>query len=53
VVLTNGCLDVLHAGHIFSLENAKELGDSLWIALNSDMSIKALKGDKPPILLKK
>jgi rfaE bifunctional protein nucleotidyltransferase chain/domain len=49
VVLTNGCFDVLHAGHIFSLENAKKLGDSLWIALNSDTSVKALKGDKRPI----
>ncbi|MDR1173799.1 MAG: adenylyltransferase/cytidyltransferase family protein [Puniceicoccales bacterium] len=49
VVLTNGCFDVLHVGHIFSLENAKKLGDSLWVALNSDMSVKALKGDKRPI----
>ncbi|MDR2776457.1 MAG: adenylyltransferase/cytidyltransferase family protein [Puniceicoccales bacterium] len=49
VVLTNGCFDVLHVGHIFSLENAKKLGASLWVALNSDMSVKALKGDKRPI----
>ncbi|MDR1528444.1 MAG: adenylyltransferase/cytidyltransferase family protein [Puniceicoccales bacterium] len=53
VVLTNGCFDVLHVGHIFSLENAKKLGDSLWVALNSDMSVKALKGDKRPIFTEK
>ncbi|MDR2432420.1 MAG: adenylyltransferase/cytidyltransferase family protein [Puniceicoccales bacterium] len=53
VVLTNGCFDVLHPGHIFSLENAKKLGDSLWVALNSDMSVKALKGDKRPIFTEK
>ncbi|MDR0742464.1 MAG: adenylyltransferase/cytidyltransferase family protein [Puniceicoccales bacterium] len=53
VVLTNGCFDVLHVGHIFSLENAKKLGDSLWVALNSDTSVKALKGDKRPIFTEK
>ncbi|MDR1232876.1 MAG: adenylyltransferase/cytidyltransferase family protein [Puniceicoccales bacterium] len=53
VVLTNGCFDVLHVGHIFSLENAKKLGDSLWVALNSDLSVKALKGDKRPIFSEK
>ncbi|MDR1890566.1 MAG: adenylyltransferase/cytidyltransferase family protein [Puniceicoccales bacterium] len=53
VVLTNGCFDVLHVGHIFSLENAKQLGDSLWIALNSDASVKSLKGNKRPIFTEK
>ncbi|MDR1458320.1 MAG: adenylyltransferase/cytidyltransferase family protein [Puniceicoccales bacterium] len=50
VVLTNGCFDFLHVGHILSLELAKKLGDQLWVALNSDDSIKMLKGDNRPIM---
>ncbi|MDR2778873.1 MAG: adenylyltransferase/cytidyltransferase family protein [Puniceicoccales bacterium] len=53
VVLTNGCFDVLHVGHVFSLESAKQFGDSLWVALNADVSVKALKGDTRPIFTEK
>ncbi|MDR1413470.1 MAG: adenylyltransferase/cytidyltransferase family protein [Puniceicoccales bacterium] len=49
VVLTNGCFDLLHAGHLHSLENAKKFGDSLWVAVNSDASVKKLKGKDRPI----
>jgi rfaE bifunctional protein nucleotidyltransferase chain/domain len=49
VILTNGCFDLLHAGHVFSIENARKLGDSLWIAMNSDASVRALKGLGRPI----
>jgi rfaE bifunctional protein nucleotidyltransferase chain/domain len=49
VVLTNGCFDLLHVGHVFSLKNAKKFGDSLWVAMNSDGSVRALKGPKRPI----
>lgn len=50
IVLTNGCFDLLHAGHIYSLEKASELGDELWVALNSDTSVRSLKGKCRPIL---
>ena len=53
VVLTNGCFDLLHVGHVSSLESARALGDSLWVALNSDKSIKNLKGDSRPIFSEK
>lgn len=49
VVFTNGCFDILHAGHIDLLQKAKELGDILVVGLNSDESIKRIKGDKRPI----
>ena len=49
IILTNGCFDLLHAGHIHLLENAKKLGDFLIVAINSDKSIKALKGNSRPI----
>ena len=49
IVLTNGCFDIIHLGHINLLENAKKFGDFLIVALNSDKSIKALKGEKRPI----
>lgn len=49
VVLTNGCFDLLHAGHIFFLEQAARAGDALFIALNSDASVRALKGPSRPI----
>lgn len=49
VVFTNGCFDILHAGHVSCLEAAKELGDILIVGLNSDDSVKRLKGDDRPI----
>jgi rfaE bifunctional protein nucleotidyltransferase chain/domain len=50
VVLTNGCFDLLHAGHLALLERAREHGDVLVVALNSDASVRALKGDGRPIV---
>lgn len=49
VVFTNGCFDVLHAGHIASLAEAAKQGDRLIVALNSDSSVKTLKGESRPI----
>lgn len=49
VVFTNGCFDILHAGHIASLTEAAAQGDKLIVALNSDSSVKALKGNDRPI----
>ncbi len=49
IVMTNGCFDVLHPGHVAYLEEAKNLGDRLIIALNDDDSIRRLKGEKRPI----
>ena len=49
VVFTNGCFDVLHAGHIDLLQYAKTKGDVLVVGLNTDDSIRRLKGDKRPI----
>ena len=48
-VLTNGCFDLIHAGHIQSLEECSQLGDYLWVALNSDKSVRQLKGKGRPI----
>lgn len=53
IVLTNGCFDLLHAGHIHSLEKASQLGDELWVALNSDSSVRSLKGTSRPIFSEK
>src|SRR5687768_7399495 len=50
VVFTNGCFDLLHPGHIRYLKQARALGDVLVVALNSDRSVRALKGDGRPIL---
>lgn len=50
LVFTNGVFDLLHVGHLRYLKQARELGDALAIGLNSDASVKALKGDKRPIL---
>ncbi len=50
VVFTNGCFDLLHIGHIRYLEEAKNLGDVLVVGVNSDSSVRNLKGDKRPIL---
>lgn len=49
IVFTNGCFDILHAGHISYLSKAKELGDYLIVAVNTDESVKKLKGDDRPI----
>lgn len=49
IVMTNGCFDILHAGHINYLIKAKSLGDRLIIAVNDDESVKKLKGDSRPI----
>lgn len=49
VVFTNGCFDILHAGHAQYLAKARAMGDALVVAINSDASVKRLKGDKRPI----
>ena len=49
IVFTNGCFDILHAGHVSSIEFAKSKGDSLVLGLNTDNSIKRLKGPSRPI----
>ena len=49
LVLTNGCFDLLHAGHIYSLEAAAQQGDVLWVGVNSDTSVRQLKGNNRPI----
>ena len=49
VVFTNGCFDILHAGHVRYLNAAGELGDILIIGLNSDSSVSALKGPTRPV----
>ncbi|EAI8629888.1 D-glycero-beta-D-manno-heptose-7-phosphate kinase [Campylobacter lari] len=51
VVFTNGCFDIMHYGHIKYLEKAKKLGDILVVGLNSDESVKRLKGNSRPINL--
>ena len=51
VVFTNGCFDLLHLGHLYLLREAKKMGDLLVVALNSDSSVKKIKGPKRPILL--
>ncbi len=50
VVFTNGCFDILHAGHVDYLTKSKALGDVLIVGLNSDSSIKKIKGDKRPVI---
>lgn len=49
VVMTNGCFDILHAGHVTYLQQAAELGDRLIVAVNDDASVKRLKGEERPI----
>jgi rfaE bifunctional protein nucleotidyltransferase chain/domain len=49
LVFTNGCFDLLHPGHISYLMRARELGNFLWIGLNTDNSVKKLKGPKRPV----
>jgi D-glycero-beta-D-manno-heptose 1-phosphate adenylyltransferase len=49
VVLTNGVFDLLHTGHLYYLQQARALGDALFIALNADASVRALKGPLRPV----
>jgi rfaE bifunctional protein nucleotidyltransferase chain/domain len=49
LVLTNGCFDLLHAGHIRYLQAARALGDALAVAINGDDSVRALKGEGRPL----
>ncbi|MFN3813064.1 MAG: D-glycero-beta-D-manno-heptose 1-phosphate adenylyltransferase [Aquificaceae bacterium] len=50
IVFTNGCFDIVHAGHAYYLQKAKELGDILVVGVNSDSSIRRIKGEKRPII---
>ncbi|WP_245569100.1 D-glycero-beta-D-manno-heptose 1-phosphate adenylyltransferase [Desulfobacter curvatus] len=50
VVFTNGCFDILHAGHVAYLEKAKSFGDVLVLGLNSDLSVRQIKGDRRPVI---
>jgi D-beta-D-heptose 7-phosphate kinase/D-beta-D-heptose 1-phosphate adenosyltransferase len=50
VVFTNGCYDILHPGHIRLLEQARSAGDRLILALNSDASVRRIKGPKRPLI---
>ena len=50
VVFTNGCFDLLHAGHLGLLEQARQAGDLLVVGLNSDRSVRELKGPRRPLL---
>lgn len=50
VVFTNGCFDLLHPGHIETLQTARSLGDALIVGLNSDRSVREMKGPGRPIL---
>ena len=49
IVFTNGCFDILHLGHLKYLEESKKLGDFLVVAINSDKSVKILKGSGRPV----
>ncbi|GAB4362184.1 MAG: bifunctional D-glycero-beta-D-manno-heptose-7-phosphate kinase/D-glycero-beta-D-manno-heptose 1-phosphate adenylyltransferase HldE [Gammaproteobacteria bacterium] len=49
IVMTNGCFDILHAGHVAYLNEARRLGDRLIVAVNDDDSVKRLKGDSRPV----
>jgi len=50
IVFTNGCFDILHVGHVRYLEQARSLGDVLVVGINSDRSVRGLKGPRRPIL---
>ena len=50
IVFTNGCFDIIHLGHIELLAKASDLGDKLIIGINSDLSVKSLKGKERPVL---
>lgn len=49
LVLTNGCFDLLHAGHLVLLDRTASLADELWVAVNSDSSVRSLKGPHRPL----
>lgn len=49
IVFTNGCFDILHSGHVLYLNEAKKQGDVLFLGLNSDNSVRRLKGENRPI----
>ena len=49
MVMTNGCFDLLHVGHITYLQASKQMGDQLWVLINSDASVRGLKGPTRPI----
>ena len=49
IVFTNGCFDLLHRGHLEYLYNSRQLGDILWVGINSDLSVKSIKGEGRPI----
>jgi len=53
VVFTNGCFDIIHVGHVALLEQARALGDTLIVALNSDRSVRGLKGAGRPVVAQK
>jgi D-beta-D-heptose 7-phosphate kinase/D-beta-D-heptose 1-phosphate adenosyltransferase len=53
IVSTSGCFDIVHAGHVMYLEEARQKGDRLVVLLNSDSSVRALKGDTRPIVPEK
>jgi rfaE bifunctional protein nucleotidyltransferase chain/domain len=53
LVMTNGCFDLLHPGHIYFLQNARKLGDRLLVALNTDASVHLLKGPQRPVQTEK
>ena len=53
IVFTNGCFDLLHAGHLSSFLQAKAFGDVLFVAVNSDQSVKRIKGDSRPVIREK
>ena len=48
-MVTNGCFDILHAGHVTYLDAARQQGDALLVGLNNDASVRQLKGEKRPI----
>jgi rfaE bifunctional protein nucleotidyltransferase chain/domain len=50
LVFTNGCFDILHVGHVRYLAEARRLGDALLVAINSDASVRALKGANRPVM---
>ncbi len=50
IVFTNGCFDIIHVGHVRYLKEARELGDVLVVGLNSDISVRTIKGSNRPIV---
>lgn len=50
IIFTNGCFDIIHAGHTHYLAQAKALGDLLVVAVNSDASVRGIKGEKRPLV---